>query len=114
VPVVDGEADGLEGELAGVRAGEERGADVVPGGAPNAVVGHCAARGRREEHAAAGGRVEDEEAGEDALGEVDGRFEEKEALVGVVELEVGGVRGEVEGEARDGGVEGVEVSNTAS
>jgi hypothetical protein len=30
VPVVDGEADGFEAELAGVRAGEQRGADVEP------------------------------------------------------------------------------------
>jgi hypothetical protein len=51
-----------------------------------------------------GGRVEDEEAGVDRLGERRGRLEKQEALVAVVELEVGGSRGEVKGEARRGGV----------
>jgi hypothetical protein len=105
VPAVDGEADGLEAELARVlRAGEKRGADVVPGSAPPAIVGHRVPRRRREKSAAVGGRVEDEEAGVDRLGERRGRLEKQEALVAVVELEVGGSRGEVKGEARRGGV----------
>lgn len=106
MPVVDGEADGFEGEVARVRPGEQRGADVVPGAAPAMVVGHGVARRRRKEHAAVGGRVEDEEAREDRLGDLHGWLEEQEALVAVVEAEAGDVRAkstERRGEAASSG-----------
>jgi hypothetical protein len=66
------------------------------------------ARRRREDRAAAGGRVEDEEAGDGPLGDLLARLEKEEALMRVVDEEAEGVRGEVEGEARGGCVEGSE------
>jgi hypothetical protein len=56
-----------------------------------------------------GGRVEDEKAGVRRPWSRCVGLEEQEALVAVVEIEAGGVRREVEGEARGGGgVEGSE------
>uniref|UniRef100_A0A0E0B0C4 Uncharacterized protein n=1 Tax=Oryza glumipatula TaxID=40148 RepID=A0A0E0B0C4_9ORYZ len=112
VLVVDGEADGVEAEPARVRAREHRGADDVPK-ATLAVARQRVARGLREQRAAAGGRVEDEDAGEDTGGERR-REEEHEAEVDVVDGEALGpataeaVEGEARGEGGGGGVEGGE------
>nr|BAD23760.1 hypothetical protein [Oryza sativa Japonica Group] len=90
--VVDGDADGLEAQpaVAGIirlgLAGEECGAD-------NPAVEE---RRRVEPGVAAGDGVADEEGAVVVV-------EEEEAEVGVVELEVGGVGEEVEGEAPRGG-----------
>jgi hypothetical protein len=108
VPAVDGKADDFEAELARVSAGKQSGADVVPGSAPAVVVGHGVTRRRPEESPTVGGRVEDEKAGVRRPWSRCVGLEKQEALVAVVEVEAGGVRREVEGEARGGGVEGSE------
>ena len=106
VLVVDGEADGVEAEPARVRAREHGGADDVPTATP-AVARQRVAWGLREQRAAAGGRVEDEDAGEDTGGERR-REEEHEAEVDVVDGEALGPAEVVEGEARGGGGGGVD------
>lgn len=103
--LVDGDADGLEAEPAGVCAGEHRGADDVPAAAPAVATRQRVARGRREQRAAAGGRVEDEDAGEDLpVDRVREEEDEAEAEVDVLDGEAASV---VDGEARHGGCSGV-------
>ena len=106
---VDGEADGVEGEPARVRARENGDADDAPVAAPAIVtLRQRVARRRREQDAAARRRVDGEDAGQERLG-ARVREEEDEAEVDVLDGEAAGsARGEVEGEARGRGGGGVE------
>jgi hypothetical protein len=87
-----------------VCARENGDADDAPVAAP-AIVRQRVARWRREQDATARRRVDDEDARQERLG-ARMREEENEAEVDVLGGEAAGsARGEVEGEARGGGVE---------
>jgi hypothetical protein len=101
---IDGEEDGLEGDPARVRAREHGDAEHVPVAAPE-VFGQHVSRGKRDKRAAAGGRVDDVDAGEERRGKR-AREEDDETEVDVGDGEsAGGAWGEREVEARGGGVE---------